>query len=493
MNQIFSPDTEKHCIAALLRCPEIYPDIANFISDKDFQSQIYRTLFTVIQSYMMGGDEANIVLISHRINELGIRFEELPGDIFGFLESLQSVNQINAFVGLESFKRLKKISIRREIMNTADKIQNAMYNANEASIEQIMDMADKMYAEKISYFHSEGGEFANIYDSMQRLLEEGDEVDEFGMMGPFKKVNELYGSLVMDGNITLIGARSGVGKTSFGFYYLTALQEKYNVPILHLDMGEMSQEELMYRAVCMFTGGEVPMYHLQTKKWRRNEKFVELVRGVWPRVQNLRTTYENVGGKTPDQILSLIRRFYMSKVGRGNKMLLHLDYLKPFDDQNSNAPEYAMMGHFIGKVKTLITTEVPTSLWTSLQLNRQGITNNKRANQVDDSENAFGVSDRIYQQVSHAFLLRPKLMDEIAVEPGMGNTKMFNVKYRHLGEGFQDALDPVKLRDNSFVKNYIHLNAKSFTFEEIGDMKTLRNKVIVPTVDGKDYNENIDI
>ena len=38
---------------------------------------------------------------------------------------------------------------------------------------------------------------------------------EFGMMGPHPKVNEIYGSLLRPGNITVIVARSGVGKTNF--------------------------------------------------------------------------------------------------------------------------------------------------------------------------------------------------------------------------------------------------------------------------------------
>ncbi len=71
------------------------------------------------------------------------------------------------------------------------------------------------------------------------------------------------------------------------------------------------------------------------------------------------------------------------------------------------------MGDFTQQLKNLITQEVPLPFWTSLQLNRLGITNNKKGSQVDDSENAFGISDRIFQQISHGFIMRQKVMDEI--------------------------------------------------------------------------------
>ena len=486
MKIIFSPETESNCISALLRHPEIFPDIDNFISENDFQSKFHRKIYGIIRAYLTEGQEANIILIASKIKSLGISFDNVQGEVLDVLESLQSVSQINHFVGLESFKELKKITVRREIGQTAENIQQAMYNAKNASIEQIVDMADKLYSGKISYFTSEGGDFGNIYDEMEQMIEDGDPIDEYGMMGPFKRVNQIYGSLVLPGNISVIGARTGVGKTSFGFYYLTHIQEQYGVPILHLDMGEMSKEELIYRACTMFTKGEVPLHHIQTRKYKRNAEMVRKVREVWPRIKGLKTTYENIAGKSREQVISLIRRFYLAKVGRGNKCLIHLDYLKPFEDSGSQ--EYQAMGHFIQDIKTLITTEVPAPLWTSLQLNRQGITTGKRASQIDDSENAFSISDRIAWQVSHAFLLRNKTPDELVIEPGLGNAKMIPIKYRHLGEDYKAALDMVKMPDGSSQKNYIHLKSENFTYSEVGDLQSVARRIKIPTKDGDIYD-----
>ena len=47
----------------------------------------------------------------------------------------------------------------------------------------------------------------------------------------------MYGSLLRPGNITVIVARSGVGKTQFCIDFVTKTSEKYEVPILHFDNG----------------------------------------------------------------------------------------------------------------------------------------------------------------------------------------------------------------------------------------------------------------
>ena len=57
----------------------------------------------------------------------------------------------------------------------------------------------------------------NIYEEMEALVEDRviTRSQSLVMMGPHPKVNEIYGSLLRAGNITVIVARSGVGKTQF--------------------------------------------------------------------------------------------------------------------------------------------------------------------------------------------------------------------------------------------------------------------------------------
>jgi len=493
---IHNYETERFCLSGLIRFPKIFPEIDTFINDYDFVNKMNRTVFSVIRSFLSKGEELNDFLISEKIKNLNIRFDEDEIGVQDFVESLRLM-QVSEKSVVTLFKELKKTSVRREIYEVATKIQKSMVSSGDASIEEILSMADAAYADKLSVFES-SQDFVNIYDSVQQKIEErGDNpIEEIGLMGPFPKVNELYGSLLRDGGLTVLGARTGIGKTSMGMYYLTYVAEKYNIPILHLDQGEMSIPELQYRAVSMFTQGKVSYDALEHGYWRKNAEMTQLVRDVWPRVKKLQTFYYDVSSLGPQEIISLIRRFYLRKIGRGNKFLTHYDYLKPFDLDDTRAPEWQVMGKFLKSIKAFYKNELQNAFWTSLQLNRTGIIGNKQISQIDDTENTFGVSDRISQESTHSILMRPKSLEEIAIEANQfGNTKAVFPKHRHLGRNAHDALAPVKMPNGQFQKNFIHLNVNSFYIKELGDLASSVGRIgqIKPNHHDGDKLEDPDI
>ena len=90
--------------------------------------------------------------------------------------------------------------------------------------------------EKIDIYDLVQDNFSNIYgDEMEGYIEGlgNNPVDEMGFMGPYQIINDLYGSLLRPGNITVIVARSGVGKTRFCLDYCTKVAEKYDIASKH--------------------------------------------------------------------------------------------------------------------------------------------------------------------------------------------------------------------------------------------------------------------
>lgn len=468
---IHSYEVERLCLASLIRFPNLFGEIQQFVNEQDFVSKLNKTIFSLIKSSIAREEEVNIYTLAERIKNIHVRFDETDVEPIDYLESL-SLLQATEKAAIGFFKDLKQHTVRREISQIGQKLQQMMQNAHDAPVSQIVQMADLLYSEKIGAYQTDN-DFVNIYESLQKKIEaRGDNpLTEVGFMGPFPKVNELYGSLLRDGAITVIGARTGVGKTALGMYYLNSVAESYDLPILHLDHGEMSMEELQYRAVAMFTGGQITYDMAEKGTWRKNAQLTELMRAIWPRVASLKTYYYDISMLNPKEIISLIRRFYLSKVGRGKKFLTHYDYLKPFDLSNQNTPEWKQMGHFLQDIKSFYKNELSNSFWTSLQLNRFGITGNKTIGQLDDTENTFGVSDRITQQSTHSFLLRYKILEEIGLEGNqLGNAKITCVKHRHLGENVHDAITPVKLPTGIFQKNFVNLHIHNFHIEEKGDL-----------------------
>jgi replicative DNA helicase len=485
---IYSLEIEKQVLAAFIQKPKVLVNFIHLIGESDFYdgSLLHRTLFAVLKRACEQDEQIDEIVLVQRIKDLGIKFEE-DLSLIDYVRSL-SMRKIHSEEKIESsIKELKKYSVRREIQKTAQKIADSMKRISpDTSYLKIVECADQIYNEKINLFEVGSDTPENIYEEMENFIEErgNNPLEEFGMMGPHEKINDIYGSLLRPGNITVIVARSGVGKTQFCMDYATKVSARYDVPVLHFDNGEMSKEELIIRQCAALSG--VPAYLLESGKWRQaGEETVTRVRSVWNKVKNLKFYYYNVGGMDVDSMINTLKRFYYSKVGRGNKMVFSFDYIKTSSDSGSaNKNEWQLVGEMVDKFKKCIQKEILEEglpvipMITSVQSNRSGITTNRQSANIIDDESIVSLSDRITQFCSHMFILRQKTNDEVAEEGNQfGTHKLINVKARHLGKDIAGAVEPVQVGDN-LRKNFINLGFKNFNITECGDLRdivTFRN------------------
>jgi len=479
---IYSYELEKQLLAGLLKDPPSLIEISNFIGHKDFYSEtsfLHATIFRVIKQSVDAGEELDNIILAQRVNEVGLSFEGSV-NAADYIKSL-AMRSVPSGNLTKTAKELKKFSIRREIVESSELISKKMKGmAPESSYREIVETADQIYNSKINLFDIGSDIPENIYEDMEHMIEErgNNPIEEFGMMGPHDKVNDIYGSLLRPGNITVIVARSGVGKTQFCMDYATKVALKYNVPVLHFDNGEMSKEELIMRQCAAHSG--VPMHLLESGKWRQaGQDVVDKVRSVWPKISKLKFYYYNVGGMDVDVMINTLKRFYYSTVGRGNKMVFSFDYIKTTNDSTGNKNEWQVVGEMVDKFKRCIQKEVLENgdpvipMITSVQSNRSGITTNRNSQNIIDDESIVSLSDRITQFCSHMFIIRRKTEDEIQLEgQRFGTHKMISVKYRSLGRDIAGAIEPVQVED-SLRKNFINLDFNNFNITERGDLRDI--------------------
>ncbi len=479
---IYNLELEKQLLAALIKEPESYSEISNFINFGDFYSEdsnLHSTIFTIIKQAIDSGEQVDEIIIAQRVGALGLSFEDRvnPADYIRSL-ALRKVPKGNL---IKTARELKKYTIRREICESAQEVAKKMRSVSpETPYSQIIEQADNIYNSKINLYEIGNDVPENIYDEMEALIEErgNNPISEFGMMGPHEKINQIYGSLLRPGNITVIVARSGVGKTQWCMDYSTKVSIKYGVPVLHFDNGEMSKEELIMRQCAAITG--VPMHLLETGDWRRaGQDVVNKVRSAWPKIKSMKFFYYNVGGMDVDSMLKVLRRFYYGKVGRGNKMIFSFDYIKTTSEASGGKNEWQVVGEMVDKFKKCIQKEIlhegnpVIPMITSVQSNRSGITNNRQSQNIIDDESIVSLSDRITQFCSHMFILRNKTTDEIETEGrSFGTHKLINVKARHLGKDIAGAVEPVQMGD-TLRKNFINLEFKNFCITERGDLRDI--------------------
>lgn len=478
---IFSIELEQHLLAGLIKYPKKYFDISSIVNPEDLYSEdscVNKTIFIMLKQMIEAGEVVDDIILSQKVKSLGISFEDNinPSE---YIKALR-LRQISPEGMMGVAEDIKKLSLRRSIqqssLDVAKKMKSIPPNMN---LNDIIEEADKIYNSDIDLLSMQKNSPENIYDSMEQFIEGRalSPITEFGLMGPHKRINEMYGSLLRPGNITVVVARSGVGKTQFCMDFCTKVSLEHDVPVLHFDNGEMSKEELIIRQCAALSG--VGMHLLETGRWRdKGAETIKKVTSVWSRVKNLKFYYYNVAGMDVDSMINILKRFYFSKVGRGKKMIFSFDYIKTTSEKNSkNQSHWQLIGDMVTKFKNCIQREICEDgnpmipMITSVQSNRQGITFNRTAENVVDDESIVSLSDQITQFSSHLFALRKKTMDELESEPNdFGTHKLICLKYRHLGENPLRAIDPVQLPDGSKRNNYINLKMENFNMEEKGDL-----------------------
>jgi replicative DNA helicase len=488
---IHSFDLEKKVLSGVLQHQHKWEEISSFLNERDFysdDSKVNVSIFKLLKNALNNAENIDETILVQRINQLKATVPDSV-DVAEYIYSL-AFYKITENIFLSSVRELKKFTARREIYNSCKNVADFVKKADpNLKYGDIVEQSDQIYNQNIKDFEMTETGPVNLFDMMEELVEDrgNNPVEDFGMLGPHPRVNEMYGSLLLAGNISVIVARSGVGKTNFCMDYTTKVSAEHGVPVLHFDNGEMSEDELIFRQCSAMTG--IPVWLLQTGKWRTTaykdwsvEEVVEKVRSAWGKIKDMEFYYENVAGLSPDEMCSLLKRFYFSKIGRGNRLIFSFDYIKSDFGSIGKVDGWQQVSYLVHKFKQTIHRDLSfdgkpcVSMLTSVQSNRLGITNNRNAGAIVDDESVVSLSDGITQFCSHLFLLRRKVAEEIHDEgSNFGTHKLINLKARHLGRDALRAIHPVEMPDGTKRQNFVNLKLENFRIDECGDLQDIVN------------------
>ena len=320
---IYSNQVESHVLSGLLKHPEVLPEVDSFVNAADFYNDIHQTIYCILREAILNGEKTDKVLVATKIANLGISSKD-DIDIYDYINTL-SYTPIAYDAVIDSCKELVKFRIRREISETADRIKEHVTNCPNEDLGSIIASTDSIYSDKISSYSFEDDP-QNVFDDLEFKIEErgNDPTDDTGLATTYDEFNRLFGGL-RDGNIYAIVSRPAQGKTTFINELCLGAAIKNDVPVLVLDT-EMTTDEIQFRMAAAKTG--VPLWFLETGKWRSKPEMVEKVRGYFNELKKHKYYHYHVRNKTTDEICAIIRRWHMKYVGRGNKCVIAYDYVK---------------------------------------------------------------------------------------------------------------------------------------------------------------------
>ncbi|MAF24966.1 hypothetical protein CL634_05260 [bacterium] len=468
---IYDLRIERHVIGGLIKNPVCFPDVEQWVNEKDFYHDVHCTIFSVMRQILTSGQKVDNVLLASKIKEMGISFKD-DINIYDYIESV-AFTQITPKATIESSKELLKLRIRRDIYRTAKDVANYVKTNGDKDVDSIITSCDALYNDQIRSYETSTEEPENLFSDMEELVEERGSTPEedFGLLTPCPEFNRLYGGL-RPGNIYAIASRPGQGKTTWLNYVGLKSGEINNVPVLVCDT-EMSKQEVQFRMAAALSG--VPVWHLETGNWRKNPEMVVKVREVWGQIKSKTYNHIHVGNKTADQVCSLARRWYFKHVGRGNPCIIIYDYMKLTNEKLSNNwAEHQVLGEKVDKFKRL-SEELNAAFLTAIQMNRSGENFNRDSSRVVYDSSAIAQSDRLQWFASFVAIFCRKTLDEIASDgEEFGTHKLVPLKTRFQGKDAAGHHDIIQRtfpdQTTRWVNNYLNFNVDNFAVEERGSL-----------------------
>lgn len=461
---VYSQDLEKQVIGGLIKHQEVYPEVSQFISEEDFAYDLNKVLFSIIRGALENRQTIDRVILSSRLKNLGISFRDGvdPSDYVTGLSLVQATPQSL----IQAVKDLKTVTCRRNFVEVAENIKKRMVKAGNMSYTDIVTYVDKEIYSKINAWH-DATDAVDLFETMEARVEElgNNPVDDMGLQTPYPYYNKRYGGF-RNGNVYVFCARPKQGKTSFldstAFHMGNTMGQK--IPTLVLDT-EMQTEEIQERILSTISG--VPVWYITTGNWRKVPEFVPKIRNAWKLIrENKYSMFHNYVINTPiDQIINKIKRWYYTKVGRGNQAIIVYDYIKITGEAMSeHNKEHQVIGEKVNALKALVGKEVKAPLITACQINRAGV------NAQQDDASVISLSDRVLWFASQVSIFRRKTADEILEETDQfGTHKLINIESRWQGREAAGHLDYVKNLDGDMVNNFTNFTVDNFSVKENAD------------------------
>ena len=477
---IYSNQVEGHVLGGLLKHPDVLPEVDSFVNAADFYNDVHQTIYCILRESILNGEKVDKVLVATKISNLGISSKD-DIDIYDYINTL-SYTAITRDAVIGSCKELVKVRIRRELSETADRIKEHVTNSSNKDLDSIIASTDAIYSEKVSSYSFEDDP-QNVFDDLEFKIEErgNNPTDDTGLATTYNEFNRLFGGL-RDGNIYAIVSRPAQGKTTFINELCLGAAIKNDVPVLVLDT-EMTTEEIQFRMAAAKTG--VPLWFLETGKWRTNKEMMEKVRGYFQELKKHKYYHYHVRNKTTDEVCAMIRRWHMKYVGRGNKCVIAYDYVKLTGERvDKNWAEHQAIGEKIDKLKR-IAEEISAPLVTAMQMNRSGESFNRSSTSLVDDSSAIALSDRLQWFATFVAIFRRKTTDEIALDgERFGTHKLIPLKTRFQGRdaaGHQDLIrrrvvESVNGRESDsekLVNNFLNFRVENFKVQEEGSLQDI--------------------
>lgn len=361
---------------ALLGCLLIDNSALDEISDvnlvpEDFYHPQYGIIFQAIKDLYLESMPFDIVTVSSRLNDHG-KLERIGGQ-----SALVAIcDEVGSSANVEFYgKMLKQKSVLREVVRTATRVMQSGTNFSgdiELFLQDVETSFFKLTAQTKNNKMTTLKEA--LYENLKELEQPARAKGEItGVSTGFKALDaRLLG--LQPGQLIIIAARPGMGKTALAMNWAVAAAKQSQLPVAIFSY-EMMYAELSMRLLASEAG--IDGRKLKTKDF--NEMDLRSISGAIQRLSNLPIYINDAGSTTVIDIRSYCRKI---KAERGLAMIV-IDYigLMPIHmKKQSREQEIAELSRTL----KMLANELGIPVVVLSQLNRSATSRTDRKPQLQD-------------------------------------------------------------------------------------------------------------
>lgn len=350
----FSLDAEQSLLASIMIDPSCMDTVATLVSADDFYLSEHTEIFSVMQNMYLKSKNIDVVTLINELTVNGV-YDEAGGREYLRLIAESVPTAANA---KDYAKIVRDKAILRQLIEAGEAICDAAYTGDDEA-EVLVE-----YAESKVFSIAEGRENKNfvhirdallmVYDRLKSLANDPDAVK--GTPTGFDALDRVIVGLG-NSDLVLVGARPGMGKTSFAMNIATSAAAKLKKTVCVFSL-EMSAEQLANRMLS--SEAQVDSYKLRSGQLEESDW--EAVAYASSRLSEMDILIDDTPGITVTGMKSKLRRVK-------NLGLVVIDYLQLMQGDKRNDNRVQEVGEISRGLK-LLAKELNVPVITCAQLSR---------------------------------------------------------------------------------------------------------------------------
>lgn len=264
-------DAEQSVLGAVLLDGEVMATLADKLQPESFYMELHSQLYALLLNMFLSGSRIDIVTVLDQSLRQSIfeNQEEAKKYLAKLMEVVPSVSTVDKYAEIVEEKQLT-----RKLILASKEIYDLASNSGE-NAQTLLDFAEQKIYDIRSNREIKGlvhisGVVMDKMKELSKLTENEGEDNVTGLKTSFSALDKyIYG--LNKGNLILIAARPGMGKTSFVMNIATNVARKYDKKIAVFSL-EMSKEEIVGRMIsseASITSEQMKTGKINRQDWER--------------------------------------------------------------------------------------------------------------------------------------------------------------------------------------------------------------------------------